>query len=81
MDKLRIDLVSSEDGDWEALYINGVMSYENHSIDARHVLCAIKDFIADPNIFDVHNFEVSEDDMEDMGWSLPSTTAKIKNFK
>lgn len=41
--KTKFTIVSPECGDWEALYINGVLAAENHSLSARDVLDCIED--------------------------------------
>lgn len=38
---MKINHVISTDGDWEALYIDGVLKEEGHSLDVWHVLNAI----------------------------------------
>jgi hypothetical protein len=35
---MRILLMSSEEGDWKGLYIDGVLFCENHSLDLRCIL-------------------------------------------
>lgn len=34
----EVNLMESDDGDWEGLYINGVLVLENHSLSAHEVL-------------------------------------------
>lgn len=29
----KVDIVSAEGGDWQGLYVDGKLAYENHSID------------------------------------------------
>lgn len=38
---MKINHVQSSDGDWEALYINGVLKVEGHSLDVYQVLNAL----------------------------------------
>lgn len=35
---MKLLIVKSNEGDWEALYVDGVKSYENHSISAEEIL-------------------------------------------
>ena len=42
---VKITIVRPECGDWEALYINRVLVYENHRIDAHHLLERLKDWL------------------------------------
>lgn len=48
----RIEIISSESGDWEALYVNGKLRSEGHSIRPGEVLFAIQDIFP-------HDFECS----------------------
>ena len=43
--KTKFTIISPESGDWEALYINGKLAAEGHSLDARDVLDAIDDIL------------------------------------
>ena len=54
--------VSSECGDWQALYINGELAVEGHSISARDVLDAIANIL--PN--KVESYEIP-DEVAEMG--------------
>lgn len=42
---LKIQLVSSEEGDWHGLYINGVLAYEGHDIPVHRVISGINQFL------------------------------------
>lgn len=37
----KIDIVMSDDGDWEGMYVDGVLKCEDHSLDAQQVLYAL----------------------------------------
>ena len=43
MDNDVIDYVSGADGDWEAVYVNGKVYAQNHSIDVHHWLSLIEE--------------------------------------
>lgn len=38
---MKVTLVSSEDGDWEGIYVDGELKKEEHLLDAGHVLQAL----------------------------------------
>jgi hypothetical protein len=38
----EIVIVSGDEGDWAGLYINGVLVYEDHSLDASYTLKKLK---------------------------------------
>ena len=42
---LKIQLVSSESGDWHGLYINGVLAYEGHDVPVYKVVAGINHFL------------------------------------
>lgn len=45
MTKTKFTFVTSECGDWQALYIYGILVAEGHSISPRDVLDAISDIL------------------------------------
>ena len=53
----RFTFVTSECGDWQALYINNKLAVEGHSIRARDVLDAIADIF--PN--KVERYEINNE--------------------
>lgn len=57
--------VNSEDGDWQALYINGKLAVEGHTIKTRDVLDCIADIL--PN--KVVSFEIPQD-IAEMGMPM-----------
>ena len=57
----KFTFVTSECGDWQALYIDGKLATEGHSIRARDLLDAIADIL--PN--KVEMYEVSDKVAED----------------
>lgn len=61
MTKIKFTFVTSECGDWQALYIDGVLAAEGHSISPRDVLDAISDIL--PN--KVESYEISDRIAED----------------
>lgn len=42
---LRVQLVSSESGDWSGLYVNETLIYEGHDIPVHHVVRGIHHFM------------------------------------
>lgn len=64
-----IKLVRNEDGDWEGLYIDGVLVRENHSLNVVDVL----DDLVELKILTGYDVAiVDEEDMELLGGSLPN---------
>ena len=63
MTKTKFTFVTSECGDWEALYINGKLAAEGHSVSVRDVLKAISDIL--PNKVERYEIpnEVAENGM------------------
>ena len=57
----KFTFVTSECGDWQALYIDGRLAAEGHSISARDLLDAIADIL--PN--KVESYEISDRIAED----------------
>lgn len=57
MTKIKFTFVTSECGDWQALYIDGVLAAEGHSISPRDVLDAISDIL--PN--KVESYEIPDE--------------------
>lgn len=57
----KFTFVTSECGDWQALYIDGKLAAEGHSISARDLLDAIADIL--PN--KVESYEISDRIAED----------------
>ena len=64
---MNIKLVKSEDGDWEAIYVDGVLAVENHSLRTTDVLEAVE--------LDYEKVELSTDWLEENGW--PQTTDEL----
>ena len=64
----HVILRSSLDGDWEALYINGVNVEENHSLSASQVL---KELSGDEG-FTFEEQEEPETDEADGSWFFPA---------
>ena len=68
----KFTFVTSECGDWQALYIDGRLAIEGHSISARDVLDAIADIL--PN--KVERYEVSYRIAED---GMPANLSNLSN--
>ena len=54
---IKFTFVTAECGDWQALYTNGELAAEGHSISARDVLDAIADIL--PN--KVESYEIPDE--------------------
>ena len=52
----KFTFVTSESGDWQALYIDGKLAVDGHSVSARDVLDAIADIL--PN--KVERYEIAD---------------------
>lgn len=63
--KTKFTIISSECGDWEALYINGKLAVEGHSLSVRDVLNCIDNIL--PN--EVESMEIS-DEVAEMGMPM-----------
>ena len=63
--KTKFTIVRPESGDWEALYINGNLAAEGHSLDVRAVLDAIDNIL--PN--NVDTIEIL-DEVAEMGMPM-----------
>ena len=68
----KFTFVTAECGDWQALYIDGKLAKEGHSISARDVLTAIACIL--PN--KVERYEIS-DRITEMG--MPTNLNDISN--
>lgn len=68
-----IAIIGVESGDWYALFINGSVAYQGHSIP-QHVILE-KLFENQP--FQYETKEVSDDWIEEQGGQFPNTTQQI----
>lgn len=55
--KTKFTIVSPESGDWEALYINGTLAAENHSLSVRDVLDCIANILPS----EIEDVEISDE--------------------
>lgn len=69
----KFTFVTSECGDWQALYINGKIAAEGHSVSARAVLDAIADIL--PN--KVERYEISDEIAEN---GMPANLSDLNNY-
>lgn len=68
MEGYLMTIINCESGDWEGLYVNGILQYEGHSINARDFINLIRKY----KVFkDVQCFEISDEHMEKLGSSFP----------
>lgn len=56
--------------DWMGIYINGVLLEENHSLDVHRIMEKLGFNI-------LPSLELTEDDMEELGYSLPKDFVDI----
>jgi hypothetical protein len=61
----KFTFVTAESGDWQALYIDGKLAVEGHSVRARDVLDAIADIL--PN--KVERYEIANE-VAEMGMPI-----------
>ena len=57
----KIEIVSSDSGDWEALYVNDVLITEAHSLRPAEVLYAIQDYFPHKFIYSFVSDERAEE--------------------
>ena len=64
-----VTIVNSEDGDWQGIYVNGILKAQSHSLSTRDIL----------NALDVdHTIAFfNESSMEKMGNSFPQKESDI----
>lgn len=67
--------VTSTDGDWEAIYIDGKLNYEGHSIPA-YVWFNLTGMCSDRS-----EYEVMSEWLEDEGGTFPNNFAEIPEEK
>lgn len=66
---LDIKLVTTSSGDWQGLYIDDELVYDNHKITAEDALDFLQDRL--PMAVD-SSIEVDDDDLEKFKYELPS---------
>lgn len=67
---IELKIVTSESGDWEALYMNDLLIAEGHSLDAYHVLKALANTLP----YKVDTMEVS-DEIAELG--MPKSLCEL----
>lgn len=65
----------TESRDWEAIYINDKLFADGHSISTSDILSMISEYRNFEK--DVHKYEVSDEDMEVLGFLFPSNFNSI----
>jgi len=73
MSKGKVFNVSTEDGDWEGFYVDGKLIDEGHSVNPA--------FLLEKMGYEVDSIELTEDQIEDLGYSLPPTMEKIDEVR
>lgn len=71
----RLTYVTNTEGDWEAIYIDGKLNYEGHSIPA-YVWFNLTGICSDRN-----QFEVKSEYLEDEGGTFPINFSDIPEDK
>lgn len=66
----KITHCSVDVGDWEAIYINEELVVENHSISIHDMFKIISEFQHFEK--DIESYEISEEDIEELGFSFPA---------
>lgn len=74
MESVSLTHVSVESGDWEGIYINGKLEVEGHSIAVSDFLSIISEY---KSFGFVTSIEVSDENMEKLGYILPSTIDEL----
>jgi len=67
---MKVDLIYDKNGDWAALYINGVCRFQGHSIRDEDFMSVIKELGAEINDF-------QESDFSALG-TAPATLEEVK---
>lgn len=75
MNKLNIVKLSVDD--WQALYINGVLKFQNHSIDHK-LIELLTDYINEPIIIESIKDLYFDDNLEEYNYNFPN---KLIDFK
>ena len=70
----QIYVVSPDCGDWEALYVDGKLSAEGHSLSVRDVFDSLSDVF--PNNY--HSFEISDEKAEE---GFPENISDLDEYK
>lgn len=66
---MRIDHITTEDGDWEGIYVNGVLKEENHSLATFQVLESLG--------LPFNKRELTGNEMDALGNSLPKLIEEL----
>lgn len=75
MNKLNIVKLSVDD--WQALYVNGVLKFQNHSIDHK-LIEFLTDYINQPIIIESIKDLYFDDNLEEYNYNFPN---KLIDFK
>lgn len=74
MERYKLTLVRSDDGDWEGIYVNGVLHIEGHSLISRDWVDLLSEC---KNISEVDYFVIEGKCLEEIGASLPHYLSDI----
>ena len=75
---MKIIIISTQSGDWEAIYIDGELVEEGHQIDRIRLLELSEEFAF--NAEDIQNAELDDED-EDVVASYGSMEGRINTLK
>lgn len=70
------NFVLAQAGDWEGLYLNGVLVTQDHSLSARNILRAMTGYSIEGRL-EVETRTVDDDWMETQGY-LPEEISKVQ---
>ncbi|MEX0597808.1 MAG: hypothetical protein WD512_15050 [Candidatus Paceibacterota bacterium] len=72
----KLTYVTTEEGDWEGIYVDDKLSQEGHRLSAEDYLDVVTTYNNFTN--DYEHIGLSDDQMESLGFSLPDTLAEVK---
>ena len=79
MKEVSLTFISCESGDWEGLYVDGVLFEQGHSITTNDFLELISKYRHFSGV--INTYELTDQQMEELGFLLPEKLNEIpKNF-
>lgn len=72
---LAITLVENEFGDWEGLYVDNELVVDGHKLSIKDVLYSLES-----RGIVLEEIELEDDDLNELGYSLPTELSKIKEI-
>jgi hypothetical protein len=74
MDKVTVLIISTDDGDWEGIYVDGILFEEGHSLSNKDFINLINRF---KNFEKVEQKWISSKEIEKLGGSFPAELSDI----